>query len=360
MKITALIMAGGKGERFWPRSRVKLPKQLISLNGEKTMIQLTVERLNKLIEKQDIFIITNSDYSELIAKQLPDIPADNIIVEPMGKNTAACIGLSAIRIQEKYDDCIMLVLPSDHIIKDEEEFIKIIKGACNVAEENQNICTIGIVPSYPETGYGYIKLDRNADAYENLNVYKVDKFVEKPNLETAKSYIESKMYFWNSGMFAWKHSTIVNLINEHMPKLADALHNMKLAIGNDNEYKVINDEYLNLDSISIDYGIMEKAKEIFVIPGDFGWDDVGSWNALERVFEPDEFGNIIKGNVITIGTQNCIIQSESKDKVMAAIGIEDIVIVDTKDAVLICNKNNTQDIRKIINTLKASNMEEYL
>lgn len=356
MKKTALIMAGGKGERFWPKSRKSLPKQFLSLTDDgKTMIQLTVERILPIVDMEDIYIATNKDYLPLIKEQLPDLPVQNVICEPVGRNTAPCIAVSAAIISKKYDDAIMMVLPSDHLIKYNSMYQGLLSDACEVAEKNENLVTVGITPDYPETGYGYIKLISSS---MEGRAYEVDKFVEKPNIELAKEYVASDDYLWNSGQFIWKISTILNKFKTLMPDMYDGAMTIKDAYGTDEYETVLNKVFPEFTSISIDYGIMEKSKNIFVIPGSFGWDDVGSWLAVERIKKADESGNVIDGNIVTVNTKNCILQGSGK--LIATVGLEDLVIVDTEDATLICNKNSTADIKKILENLKNCDRNEYL
>lgn len=359
MKTTAIIMAGGKGERFWPRSRSNFPKQFLSLtNDGKTMIQLTTERLLPLVNYEDMYIVTNKDYIKLVREQLPDIPVENILAEPVAKNTAPAIGLAASIIQQKYEDAVMLVLPSDHLIKQKQMFLDTLKTAINVAKEGDNLVTIGITPTYPETGYGYINYGQSNFSEKYSNVYKVEKFVEKPNVEKAKEYLESGNYIWNSGMFVWKSSSILNNIQKFMNETYLGLMDIKDSIGKNTYDDVLYDRFSKFKSESIDYGIMEKASKIYTIPGTFGWDDVGSWLALERISKTNEYGNSVNGNVITINTENSIISGT--DKLIATVGIEDLIVVDTEDAILICSKECTQDVKKVIENLKICNRTEYI
>ena len=356
MKRTALIMAGGKGERFWPRSRTSLPKQFLSLTDDgKTMIQLTVERIRPLVDLEDIYISTNEAYKSLVIEQLPGLPERNILCEPIGRNTAPCIGLGAIHISQKYEDAIMIVLPSDHLIKHNDIFINTFTESCKVAETADNLVTIGITPNYPETGYGYIKYNNKK---EDGNAYKVDKFVEKPSLEVAMEYLESGNYLWNSGMFAWKTSTILGNFKKYMPETYEGLMKIKAAIGTADEKKVLVTEFPNLESQSVDYGIMEKAKNIYILSGNFGWDDVGSWLAVGRIKNVNEDNNVVNGNVVTVNTENCII--EGSEKLIATVGLRDIIIVDTPDAILISTKENSGEIKQILTKLRETKKEEYL
>ena len=242
MKTTALIMAGGKGERFWPKSRVNMPKQFLSLTDDgKTMIQLTVERISPLVDIKDVYIATNKNYRELVKQQLPGIPEENILCEPVGRNTAPCVGLGAVHVASKYDDAVMIVLPSDHLIKNNEVFADTFKEAVQIAEEGANLVTVGITPNYPETGYGYIKY--NQDDKKN-NAYSVEKFVEKPDLETAKSYLADGTYLWNSGMFVWKVSTILDCFKKFMPDTYEGLLKIKAAVGTADENAIITKDIL--------------------------------------------------------------------------------------------------------------------
>ncbi len=356
MKTTALIMAGGRGERFWPKSRKNMPKQFLSLTDDgKTMIQLTVERILPLVEMEDIYIATNKDYKPLVREQLPGIPEENILCEPVGRNTAPCIGLGAVHISRKYEDAMMVVLPSDHLIKFNNMFLTTLKDACEVAEKDDNLVTMGITPDYPETGYGYIKF--NPHAMEG-RAYQVERFVEKPNLEVAKEYLATEEYLWNSGMFIWKVSSIMKNIQKFMPETYEHLLKIKESVGTPEEETVLETEFHAMPSQSIDYGIMEKAEHIFTIPGTFGWDDVGSWLAVERIRKSNELGNVVSGNVITVNTRDCIIQGAKK--LIATVGLEDIIVVDTEDATLICAKDSTADIKKVIENLKICNRDEYI
>lgn len=356
MKKTALIMAGGRGERFWPKSRKNLPKQFLSLTDDgKTMIQLTVERISPMVELEDIYISTNKDYKQLVLEQLPGIPEENILCEPVGRNTAPCIGLGAMHIAKKYDDAVMMVLPSDHLIKYNKMFLGVLRDGCELAEKGENLVTIGITPDYPETGYGYIKFNPDDS---NGHAYAVERFVEKPSLEVAKEYLETEEYLWNSGMFIWKVSTILADIRKFLPDTYEGLKKIQDAIGTEEQDVVLEKVFPEFESVSIDYGIMEKAENIYILPGTFGWDDVGSWLAVGRIRKSNENGNVVDGNIITINSRNNIIQGGRK--LIATVGIEDLIIVDTEDATLICAKNSAADIKKVLENLKICNRDEYI
>lgn len=358
MTITCVIMAGGKGERFWPKSRTNLPKQFLNISGSKSMIQQSIDRLEKMIDISQIFIVTNGLYAELIKAQIPHLPHDNIIIEPMGRNTAPCIGLASILIEEKFPDSTMIVLPSDHIIENEEGFVKILKTAVEVAQSSTSLVTLGIQPTYPETGYGYIESTDHKNVINELEVYKVNKFVEKPDQATAQSYMEAGNFYWNSGIFIWRTEVIRKYIKSLMPEMHDILETMRAAFGTSNRDKVIKEEFIKMPDQSIDYGIMEKVEDIFVIPCVFGWDDVGSWTALERINELDENGNVIKGNILNLDTKRCII--ESNGKLIATLGVEDLIIVDTEDVTLICTKDKAQEVKLLLKELRMQKLEQYL
>lgn len=356
---TALIMAGGRGERFWPKSRKHLPKQFLSLtNDGKTMIQLTVERILPIVDMNNIYISTNENYKKLVMEQLPELPEANILCEPVGKNTAPCIGLAAVHIRKKIGDAIMMVLPSDHLIKNNVMFLDVLRDASDVAQENTNLVTVGITPSYPETGYGYIQFDTQNIRECKNRAYKVLKFKEKPDLSIAKEYVSSGDYLWNSGMFVWKASSILSNIKEFMPETYEGLKKIEESIGTETQNEVLNSEFEKFKSESIDYGIMEHAKDIYILPGTFVWDDVGSWLALERINPTNDYGNVVVGNVISIDTKNSIIVGDKK--LISTIGLKDIVIVDTDDAILICDKDSTNEIKKVLENIKICNRIEYI
>lgn len=361
MKRTALIMAGGKGERFWPKSRISLPKQFLSFTDDgRTMIQLTVERISPIVDIKDVYIATNKIYKELVMQQLPGLPEENILCEPIGRNTAPCIGLGAVHTAKKCEVCgeedaVMIVLASDHLIKNCDVFIDTLNKGCAIAESGSNLVTLGITPNYPETGYGYIKYKKDSACGD---AFAVDAFVEKPDLETAKGYLASGDYLWNSGMFIWKVSTILDCFKDFMPSTYEGLMKIKSAVGTDGADAVLEEEFPKLESQSVDYGIMEKAENIFILPGTFGWDDVGSWLAAGRIKKNDENGNVINGNVISVNTQNCVI--EGRDKLIAALGLNDMIVVDTEDAILISTKENVSEIKQILAKLREQNKNEYL
>ena len=354
MKTAAVIMAGGRGERFWPKSRNSRPKQFLSLTSDgETMIQKTVKRLRPLVDAEDIYIVTNAAYTDLVAEQLPDVPKENILAEPCARNTAPCIAFAAAVIGKKCEDAVMLVLPSDHLIGYEDIYLRTLKKAVKVCEEGQNLVTIGITPTYAETGYGYINFGK-----ESGDAYEVERFVEKPDLPTAKKYLASGKYLWNSGMFVWKVSSIMANLRKLMPDVYEGALRIADSYGTDKYTETLVKEYTAFTSESIDFGIMEKASDIYTIPGSFGWDDVGSWLAVERINETDDNKNYIDGDVISIDSERTTICGGKR--LIAAVGVEDLIIVDTDDAVLVCSKNNTQDVKKVIAQLKEHGRNELV
>lgn len=356
MKRAALIMAGGRGERFWPKSRRSMPKQFLSLTDDgKTMIQLTVERILPVVNMADIYIATNREYRTLVQEQLPGIPEENILCEPVGRNTAPCIGLGAVHMERKYGDAVMIVLPSDHLIQYNAIFQRTLRDASDIAEQDRNLVTLGITPNSPETGYGYIKFLPKRTLGR---AFAVERFVEKPDLETAKAYLATEQYLWNSGMFVWKVSTILHNLERYMPETYRGLKRIQAVIGSGKEQDVLEKEFQAFQSESIDYGVMEKAEDIYILSGSFGWDDVGSWLAVERLKTSNEFGNVVNGNVVTVDTRDSIIQGG--EKLIAAVGLENMIVVDTPDALLICKKEHAGDIKKVLESLKICNRTEYL
>ena len=335
MVIKAVIMAGGKGERFWPLSREKFPKQLLSLTGKKSLLQETVDRLQPLISPQDILVVTRRPLARAIERQLPQLPRKNIISEPVGRNTAPCIGLAAKMIKE---DAVMVVLPADHIIKPRRKFLDTLKKAVTLAKETENLITIGIKPTYPATGYGYIE----AGNKEKQQVFRVKRFVEKPDKKNAERFIKTGRFFWNSGMFVWRKSVILEAIGKYMPSLYQKLQMVSS--------KNISKLYPGLPNVSIDYGIMEKAKNSLLIPADFSWEDLGSWESLDKFLSRDRGKNAIIGRVSMMDTQNCTIVN--KKGLLSAIGVSDLIIVSTEDVTLVFPKGKGQQVKKLVEKLK--------
>jgi mannose-1-phosphate guanylyltransferase len=359
--VYAVIMAGGVGARFWPRSREKNPKQLLSIIDRGTMIQNTVARISDLIEPSNILIVTNKNLKQAVARQLPALPVDNIITEPLGRNTAPCIGLAAMFIHRRDPDAVMVVLPSDHIIHDENEFKRVLRLAIWVAYESKSLITIGIEPNRPETGYGYIQvIDENdgSNPYFEKGVFNVKTFAEKPNLPTAKRFLESGDFLWNSGMFIWSAQTIMSEIKKLLPEMYSELTKLEPLIGSDQYDSTLEKVYRIIRGVSIDYGVMEKAKHVYVIRGNFGWSDVGSWDEVYRLSGKDENGNSITGKALLLNTKNALIYSTNK--FVATIGVDDIIIINTDDAILVCKRGESQDVKEVVDYFRRKQMHEYL
>ncbi|NHN30220.1 NTP transferase domain-containing protein [Paenibacillus sp. S3N08] len=354
----ATILAGGGGTRFWPLSRQEMPKQLLNISGNDIMLNDTIERFNGVIPMENTIVVTNRSQAVLLESVMhTSVQSSNILVEPVAKNTAASILLAALFIEKNHGDSLMVVFPSDHHITEEDRFRKTLDEACNIAMETGKIVTIGIKPTFPSTGYGYISCNNDPIMTKPCNVFEVAEFVEKPNFAKAQSYLESGNYLWNSGMFIWKTSSILDNFQRFLPRLYKTMLPLMDYIGTDREEEMINDIYPLLQNISIDYGILERCDEVVVLVGDFGWNDIGSWDALGAIFPPDEYGNIVKASYLGIETRNSIIYGEKR--LITTIGIDGLIIADTKDALLICAKDKAQEVKEIVKMLKEKGMQEY-
>ena len=343
--LCALIMAGGKGTRFWPLSTEEKPKQFLKLIGEETMIQMTVNRIKPIIPIERIFVCTSKMYVDLVKEQLPELSERNIIVEPEGRNTAPCIALSAFVIKKYYEDATMVVLPSDHLIKDEDEFRSIVNDADEFVKVNENaIITLGMKPSRAETGYGYIKYGEEKHSLNSHEVIKVDAFVEKPDKETAEEYLADGSYLWNGGMFIWSAKNILEQINKYSSDTYNALKDIEEIDERWLKY-LIKAQYQETEAISIDYAVMEKSDDIYVIPSDFGWDDVGSWEALDRYREKDSFGNVYVGKTKAVDGRNNLIISSSHSIVVE--GLSDIYIIENDGKILVGCKSNVANVKEL-------------
>lgn len=360
MEMYGVIMAGGGGTRFWPLSRATAPKQFLNITGEDSMINDTIKRVKDIIPPERIIIVTNKAQEKMLNEVIQeDIPKENVLIEPVGRNTAACIGYAAMVINKRCGDTVMGVFPSDHYIKSVDEFQRALKSASSIAERTEKLVTMGITPTYPSTGYGYIKYDRKRSIpSEDKIAYEVVEFVEKPDIPKAKAYMESGNYLWNSGMFVWKTSVILKSFKRFLPRLYRNIEELEPSIGTPREKDMIEAIYPILQNISIDYGVMERSDEVAVIPGDFGWNDVGCWDSLGSVFPPDENGNITKGDFVDIETRNSIIYSNSR--LVAAVGLEDMIVVETSDALLVCPKEKAQDVKRVVECLKRMGRKELL
>jgi mannose-1-phosphate guanylyltransferase len=357
----AVIMAGGVGSRFWPRSRERKPKQLLEIIGNGTMIQNTVGRIRSMVPDQQILVVTNRHQSEAVHQQLPFLPPENILVEPIGRNTAPCIGLAACHVRRRDPQAVMVVLPADHLIRNQNEFLRVIEVAKRVAVETDALITIGIKPTHPETGYGYIQIEEEnseQNPYFSSGVYRVKTFAEKPNLETAERFLQSGDFLWNSGMFVWKANAILNEIRVHLPDLFDQLMKVDASLESPAYPKILEEAYGLIRSISVDYGVMEKAGNVYVVKGDFGWSDVGSWDEVVRLSPHDADGNAVRGKVIVKDAARNFI--DANGKIVAAVGVEDLIVIVSDDAVLICKKGRSQDVKEVVDYIRRKQMNDYL
>ena len=349
--VYGVIMSGGLGSRFWPKSRKHLPKQFLKTVGDKTMIECTIDRISNVIDKDRIHVVTNKNYVSII-KSLLDIDDKNIFEEPTNKETASCIGLAAIKLLKKDFEAIMVVLPSDHVIIGKEEFESTLKRGISLAKDGDYLVTMGINPTRAEAGYGYIEKGNNV----NEGIYKVKRFVEKPNVEVAKSFIEKGSYLWNSGMFIWRADRLLREIKKYLPDLYKSLMRIYEYIGTDMEEEVINQEYSKIDGISIDFGIMQRTHRGVVLETFFEWDDIGSFNSLERFLDKDENNNVTAvKDVSLLDVKNTTILGDKR--LVAGIGLENILIVDTEDVVLVCHKDRCQDIKELVKNI--SSLDDY-
>jgi mannose-1-phosphate guanylyltransferase/mannose-6-phosphate isomerase len=357
----AVIMAGGSGTRFWPLSREKMPKQLLKIGSDDTLIQLTVDRVLPLVKREHVFIVTNQGLAVDIGTQLTSRFGGswdrNFILEPEAKNTAPALALSALHLNRIDPDGIMIVLSADHAIRNVEAFRTCIAAAAKAAAQDY-LVTLGIKPNRPETGFGYIKAGQPCREAGVDGVCRVERFVEKPDLTTAQGYLASGQYYWNSGMFVWKVRTFLKEIERHMPSLHEGLEQVRKSIGSGTETEAVRSMFARLQSVSIDYGIMEKTDRAAVVPADIGWSDVGSWTALEEVTDKDASGNIIAGNVIDIDSTDSVIYADKR--LVATIGLKDTIVVDTPDATLVCSRDRAQDVKKVVDELKKRKAEERL
>ena len=360
--VFGVILAGGSGTRFWPLSRERFPKQLLRIIGEGTLLQQTFERLAGKIPAEHIVIVTNEIQAESIKFQLSqwkDDLAQNILIEPEGKNTAAAIGLAALELIHREPEAVMVVVPADHVVKARTKFLRAIQFASELANKNL-LVTFGIQPNRPETGYGYIQPQKRKKILEKggLVGYPVARFVEKPNLNAAKRYCQSGNYFWNSGIFVWKASTILSELQIHQPKVYRHLMALRPLIGTGQFAEGLERVYHRLPNISIDHAVMERSSRATVVPVDMGWSDVGSWGSLDEVAPHDKAGNVLAGNILDLDSRNSVLFADRR--VVATIGLENMVVVDTSDATLVCPKDRAQDVKAIVKILKQQGAPEHL
>ena len=358
-EVRIFIMAGGVGSRFWPKSRNNYPKQFIDILGTgKSLLQQTFERFSSYVEARNIFIITNDDYQNLVAQQLTELPVENIICEPSRNNTAPCIAYAAFKLNKENPDAVMVIVPSDHLILKEEAYIDIIGNAVNFAKDKEVLVTLGIQPTRPDTGYGYIQFEEEMNEY---GIHKVISFKEKPGIEKAKEYLESGHYLWNAGMFIWKTSVIVNSFQTYAPEIYNLFSKGTPFYNVKEEKAFIKENYPLSPNISIDFAIIEKAKNVFTIPADIGWSDLGTWNSLHTIYEEkDENNNVVIGKHIHLtDSAGCLINAPD-DKLVVIDGLKDYIIVDNSNVLLIYPKSKEQQIKEVTKNISTNGFNEFL
>lgn len=341
-----VIMAGGVGSRFWPLSNDDLPKQFLDVLGVgRTLIQLTAERFHDIVPTENIWVVTNRHYADLVQEQLPDVPRENILLEPCRRNTAPCICYASWRIKKKNPRATIVVTPSDHIVMDNQRFADSIRDAVDFASETDAIVTLGMKPTRPETGYGYIKADLTFASSRKKNLYRVDAFKEKPTREVAEQYLQDSSYFWNAGIFVWTVSTIVNAFRVYQPEISRIFEKLLPTYGTPMEREAIDEQFPLCESISVDYAILEKAEEIFVYPADFGWSDLGTWGSLQENLQRDSYGNAVVGNDVKVfESRNNIIHTEGLRQVVVQ-GLDGYVVAERDGVLLICQLSEEQRIK---------------
>ena len=354
-----LIMAGGIGSRFWPISRTSHPKQFIDILGTgKTLIQQTYDRFVKIVPKENIFIITNDIYTDLVKEQLPDLSASQILAEPIMRNTAPCIAYGCHKINKINPNACVVVAPSDHLILDTEGFVQAINQSLETASDKDCLITLGIKPSRPDTGYGYIQFNT---ATINGDFHKVKTFTEKPNLELARTFVQSGEFLWNAGIFVWSVKNIIEAFSQHLPEINDVFKEGEQAYNTDSEQEFIQKAYYQCTNISIDYGIMEKANNVYVLPSEFGWSDLGTWASVYELAEKDYVGNAVMPaeKVIMYDSSNCMV-NVPKDKLVILQGLHDFIVVENNNTLLICPKEDEQNVKQVVADVKQRFGSEFI
>lgn len=351
-----VLMAGGVGVRFWPYSRNSKPKQFLDVLGTgKTLLQSTIDRFLPVCPVENIYVVTHDEHADLVREQLPQLSPDQILAEPMRKNTAACIGYASYKIAQKNPDAVIVVTPSDHLILMEEEFQDVIKKASDQAKSQDKLITLGIPPSRPETGYGYIQYHT-----EKSFAKKVKTFTEKPELSLAKKFIESGDFVWNSGIFIWGVKAIIDAFHRYLPEMAEVFDDIKTKLGTKEEKEAILSAYSQCKNISIDYGVMEKAQNVYVCLGTFTWSDLGSWASIHEISQKDENNNVINANAQTYETRNCIIKG-SQDKLIVVQGLNGYLVGEFGNVVIVCEKDKEEQFRRFVNDVKGKpNASEFV
>jgi len=347
-----VIMAGGRGERFWPQSRLRRPKHLLPIVGDQPMLTQTVARLEGLVSMENVLIITNAEQRDAVLEVCPMLPPENVIAEPVGRDTAPAVGLAMELVRARDPQAAFAMLPADHVIHDAEGFRRVLGAGFAAATQEPVLVTIGLEPDYPATGFGYVHKGERWTEIEGLPVFRVRRFVEKPDLETARKYVQSGDYFWNAGMFIWTVPSVDAAFAEHAPALHTSLDEIRQALANREDIaSVLEREYPKLEKISIDYALMEKATNVVTLPSAFDWDDVGAWPAVARHHDQDPDGNVIRGDGWVEQGRGNIVVSQDNGHLLALVGVDDLIAVRTADATLICPKDKAQEIKKLVKKL---------
>lgn len=354
-----VILAGGRGTRFWPKSRAGKPKQLQKILSPRSLLQESVDRVSDLIPAQNIFVLGNEILAAAIREQLPAVPESQILAEPVGHNTAPCVALAAYLIARKDPQAVLAVLPSDHVITKQHAFLNCLRAAEATAQKDENIVVLGLPPTRPETGYGYIHVEatRAAQLF-GADVLAVRSFTEKPDRAQAEQYLSSKQYLWNGGIFVWKASTVIRAVERFLPKTHAAVKEIVAAAGTDNFSTALGKWYPQTDAISLDYGIMEKAQSLFCVRADMGWSDLGSWQAVYELSEKDGCQNALNAASLIIDASGNMV--DVPGKTVALVGVNDLVIVETEDALLICDRQRSQDISQVVKELEIRKLKNLL
>ncbi|MBL6446858.1 mannose-1-phosphate guanylyltransferase [Fulvivirga sp. 29W222] len=350
-----VIMAGGIGSRFWPYSRNNQPKQFLDILGTgRSLLQMTYDRFLPVVNKENIYVVTNNDYATLVKEQLPDLTEHQILKEPLRRNTAPCIAYASYKIAKQDPDAIIMVAPSDHIIFNEEKFYSVLKTAISAANGQNKLLTIGLKPNRPETGYGYIQF---LESKEKVN--RVKTFTEKPERDLAQKFLESGDFVWNSGIFVWGVQAIIQAFEECLPEIAETFADIQKALFTEREPRAVDDAYSQCGNISIDYGVMEKADNVYVVLGDFGWSDLGSWNSLHELSEKNGEGNVIQGNAITYDTKNSLIHGP-KERLIVVQGLDGYLVAECGNVTLICKKDEEAKFRDFVADVRDKKGKEFL
>ena len=353
-----LIMAGGSGTRFWPRSKAVKPKQYLNLFGNDSLLQSTIKRFSTFTETENIYVVSGKSQAVVLEEQTPMLPKSNLIYEPVGKNTLPCIGLAAMFAEKENPEGIMVVTPSDHLIENDELFRDTVLAAVKIADERDGIVTIGITPTYPATGYGYVQTAENITGSEKIKQFKVERFVEKPNEIKAAEYLKQGGFYWNSGLFVFKISVLLDAVKQFAPALYNDLRKIQSDFGNPSFEQTLDTIYRAVESISVDYGIMEHARNIYLVEGNFVWNDLGSWESVYLVSEKDENGNAGSGESVIVDSKNSYVYSETG--LIALVGLDDVIVVQDGNTTLVCKLDKAEEIKKVVDQLKAQNKGEYL